>query len=127
MDISPSQFKERFPEFIDIDDAEVARVCTLAGCILRSNKVRYSCCEEDASMLMIAHMLEANRASTAGVVTSATVEQVSVTLARTSGSGPFLGWLGKTKYGEMLAALLASSVVAPMYFSGARGVNRLPC
>lgn len=83
-------------------------------------------CQELMTELLTAHLLyiygtgSAPGNSSSGVVTNATVGSVSVgiTSALTS-KGAFISWLGKSPYGEDLAAILARLSIGLGYIGGA--------
>lgn len=121
-------FKCRYPPFKDVPDDTIKNVWELSQCFSAAAKSLFDCaqCGKQFEWLLLAHLLAilgypaAGAVTEAGIVTSATVGSVSVSLGRISSSkSSFLQWLNKTPWGEILSALLGSiSKAGPHYIGG---------
>lgn len=120
-------FRERFPAFADptlYPTPVLEGYWETASCIFGPGA--YRCLVDDcrvrAIMLLTAHLaqLSAMIASgvTPGVVTSATVDKVSVSLMQPPSTDAWSWWLAMTPYGAQLWAILSTMAVGGMYIGG---------
>lgn len=130
MDIAT--FRALFPEFADVVeypdaalqtrwDAEAVAYVSDEDCgDLAGTKRAY------AIQIMLAHLLRLSKlaaaagagATPAGVVTSATIDKVSVTLAPPPARDARGYWLAQTPYGQQLSAYLTAQAVGGFYVGG---------
>lgn len=131
--LDPATFRALFPEFADATaypeaalqirwDAEAVGYVSDENCgDLRDAKRAY------AVQLMLAHLLRLSKlaasagvggAALAGVVTAATIDKVSVTLAPPPARDAWGYWLAQTPYGQQLSAFLSAQAVGGFYIGG---------
>jgi hypothetical protein len=122
-------FRAQFPAFADANkysnellqgnwDAATCIVTNVAyGCDILGAK-----CRQRVLNLLTAHITAlndiANSGGTAGIVTSASIDKVSVTNLPPPVKSSFSYWLNLTPYGQQLLALLTVSSVGGMYVGG---------
>jgi hypothetical protein len=123
----PAGFRASFPEFADPAQWPDALLARMNGTALihipaRPGKRLHGEARELAISYMTAHLLKLEHAavtgSTTGLVTSATVDKVSVTLAPPPVNTQRDWWYGLTPYGSALQALLKSKAAGGLYVGG---------
>lgn len=126
-------FRSLFPEFADVvaypdavlqtrwDNEATLYVTAANEGDLMDGKRAY------AIQCMLAHLLRLTKLATAagaggtavtGVVTQATVDKVSVTLAPPPARGEWGHWLAQTPYGVQLSAFLSAQAAGGFYYGG---------
>jgi hypothetical protein len=126
-------FRALFPEFASVEaypdealqirwDAEAVAYVSDENCgDLRDAKRAY------AIQLMLAHLLRLSKLAAAegtdgpavaGVVTGATIDKISVTLAPPPTRDAWGYWLAQTSYGGQLSAFLSRQAVGGFYIGG---------
>ena len=121
--VTVEQFVEWFPEFAD--NTNNSAILTRAQCYITTDNYGDLCgdCRILAIYLMTAHLLTlqdmiANGDTSGGMETSASIDKVSVTLTPPPSTNAFDYWLGLTKYGTELLALLQSKISTPILVGG---------
>jgi hypothetical protein len=118
-----SAFREAFPAFADdviYPDAMIQLYADASLCYLSER----SCgCDELNRQLLVAHLLTLNdRAltgnSSGGIVTGASIDKVSVSVAPPPVTSSWGYWLSTTPYGLQLLALLRRCGAGGMYVGG---------
>ena len=120
-------FRKRFSEFSDeriFDDEVLTTSWDMAACYISTDD--YGClhgaCREQAVQLMTAHiqklMLNAASGQSTTMVTSATIDKVSVSTTPPPVKSQLEWWLNTTPYGAQLWALLSMKSVGGMYLGG---------
>jgi hypothetical protein len=121
------QFRERFPAFADtatFPDARLTMQWDMAACYINPENYGYlhGACREQAIQLMTAHLLALSvlieSGSTPAMVSSSTVDKVSVSLTPPPVKSQFGWWLSLTPYGAQLLALLSMKAVGGLYVGG---------
>ena len=130
-----TKFREMFPVFgcgNPYTNAYIQMRWDIATCFISDSD--YGClsgvCRENALLYVTAHVMQlenaANGASSndkgaqAGVITSATIDKISVAVQMPPGSNKskFTWWLSQTPYGQNAMALLAAKAVGGLYIGG---------
>jgi len=122
-----TEFREIYPAFSD-NTKYPDSVITIAfnkatiffknetNCVLDEGQLK------TIEYLMTAHLLQiqtnTNSGNTAGVITSASIDKISVTIADPSSKDDFDYFLNQTIYGQELLALLSLLVVGGFYIGG---------
>jgi hypothetical protein len=82
-----------------------------------------------AIYLMMAHMMEAAKAAASGdsigVIQSATIEKISVSMVSPPIGTQLQWWLSTTAYGRELLIILSSAAVCGMYINGRTDIEAL--
>ena len=122
-------FRAQFPAFASTllyPEIVLATYFDIATCYVDANDTcRLSGdCLQYALNLLTAHLVALNAAApatggTPGIVSSATIDKVSVAFQIPTTTSPFLLWLNKTGFGQQLAALLRVKAVGGFYVGGA--------
>lgn len=126
----PALFRQQFPAFADValyPDAQLQRYWDMAVCY--STDVDYCkaelgviSCRQTALNMLTAHLLTigtgAVTGQTVGMVQSATVDKVSVTIQAPENPNQWQWWLNKTPYGQMYLALLRAKSAGGFYIGG---------
>lgn len=113
-------FRTLYPAFEFDTDAVILAVSEQALCFITDSGCD---CGQTGWQLMTAHLLQIRANATdgtgTGVVTSASIDKVSVSLqAPPFGSSSYKFWLAGTPYGQQLAALLARCSAGGVYVGG---------
>lgn len=116
----PAAFKESFPQFSAVPDAQLLRIADTAACLLEDDG---SDCDARQTDLMVAHLLQLETQEAAGngqtgQVTSATVGKVTVTQAQLPPRSAWSHWLAMTPYGTQLAAMITARNAGGAYVGG---------
>ena len=120
-------FRQRFAEFADSDiySDEVLTVSwNMGSCFISQED--YGClsgaCREEAAQLVTAHiqtlMVRAAAGQGTALITSATVDKVSVSATPPPNKDQLSWWLNTTPYGAMLWAMLSMMAVGGFYLGG---------
>jgi hypothetical protein len=123
-----AKFRERFPEFADesiYTNGLLTGNWDVACCYVTPEK--YGCltahCREQAILLMTAHITKLqtliNSGQNPALLTSATIDKVSVSAAPPPVESQFEWWCSLTGYGQQLWALLTLWAVGGTYSGGA--------
>jgi len=128
--IDVPEFREKFPAFANpvlYPTDSILLMADMTDCYIDIANSWFRCvkCQELMTELLTAHLLMINGTTAApasgatGVISNATVGSVSVGFVNAASSkGAFMSWLGKTPYGEQLAALLARLAIGLGYVGG---------
>lgn len=116
-------FRAAFPAFastVIYPDATIQSAADSALCFLSSHNCG---CDTLAWQLCTAHLLQlrtqaAAGQSTGGMVTSANIEKVSVTITPPPATDGYSFWLGLSPYGTELLALLSKCSAGGFYVGG---------
>ena len=123
----PAAFRAAFPEFADPEKWPDAVLERLNGTALvhipaKPGKRLHGAARELAIAYMTAHLLKLERAAvagdTAGLVASASVDKVSVSLSPPPVQSQREWWYALTPYGAALQALLRSKAAGGLYVGG---------
>lgn len=125
----PDYFRELFPAFANVTtfpDSMLEMNWDTAGCIItndNNSSWRFKgTCRERGLYLLTAHLVALSVIITGGqlpgVVLSATIDKITVTLMPPVVTSQFQQWLSITPYGQQLRALLQVSSVGGFYFGG---------
>lgn len=99
------KFRNLFPIGLKVDDETLEAVAEMALCYLN----KCGGCFEQLWMLMVAHMLKLrdneNSGQVSGVLTGATIDKVSVSLAAPPTGSSAEHWFNLTPYGTQFLAL----------------------
>lgn len=129
--IDVDEFREKFPAFANpvlYPTESILLMADMVDCYIDVGNRWFRCvkCQELMTELLTAHLLIINGTPAApasgstGIISNATVGSVSVGFTNAASSkGAFMSWLGKTPYGEQLAALLARLSIGLGYIGGA--------
>lgn len=129
--IDVAEFREKFPAFANpvlYPTDSILLMADMVDCYIDVGNRWFRCvkCQELMTELLTAHLLMINGTPAApasgatGIISNATVGSVSVAFTNAASSkGAFMAWLGKTPYGEQLAALLARLSIGLGYIGGA--------
>lgn len=122
-------FRAQFPAFASTllyPEVMLATYFEIATCYVDANDTCRLAgdCLQYALNLLTAHLVALNAAApatggTPGIVSSATIDKVSVSFQIPTTASPFLLWLNKTGFGQQLAALLRVKAVGGFYVGGA--------
>lgn len=99
-------FRLLYPAFGTVGDDVVLALAEEARCLASARGCR---CSDAAWMALVAHLLALRAAGdqvTAGALTSASIDKVSVGIARHTTTDAWEHWLGLTPYGAKALALL---------------------
>lgn len=117
-------FRAAFPAFeneIIYPDALIQSTADAALCFLGD----HGCgCDTLSWQLMVAHMLTLNdrllsgNTGTAGMVTGASIDKVSVTITAPPAQDAYEFWLASTPYGLQILALLSKCSAGGVYVGG---------
>lgn len=123
----PAKFREMFPEFADsvkYTDERLAKNFEMASCYVSpipGKRLRENC-HELALYLMTAHLTKLEDAiisgDSSGIVNSATVDKVSVSMTPPPVKNQYQWWLSLTGRGAELLALLRSKAAGGLYVGG---------
>jgi len=128
--IDVDEFREKFPQFVNpvlYPTDNILLMADMVDCYIDVGNRWFRCvkCQELMTELLTAHLLVINGTPVSpangatGIISNATVGSVSVGFFNASSSkGAFMSWLGKTPYGEQLAALLARLSIGLGYIGG---------
>lgn len=128
--LDPARFRALFPEFASAAtysdaalqfrwDAEAVVYVSDENCgDLTGSKRAYAVQCMLAHLLRLSSLAAANPSGPAGVVTGATIDKVSVTLAPPASRSEWGLWLAQTPYGQQLAALLSAQAAGGFYVGG---------
>jgi len=143
--LDPAKFREMFPVFgcpnVYSNDYIQLR-WDIATCFVSDVDCGHlsGACRENALLYVTAHVIQLenaangvagnNPAAQAGVISSATIDKVSVTVQVPPGSdkSKFSWWLSQTPFGQMALALLSAKAVGGLYIGGLperRGFRRV--
>jgi len=120
-------FRARYPQFADSDiypDATLNAYWETATCFISAEDYGYlhGACRETALMLLTAHLAGLSvfiaNGQTPGMVTSATIDKVSVSLTPPPVKDQLAWWLNLTPYGMQLWAMLSAMSVGGLYIGG---------
>ncbi|MDL2313387.1 DUF4054 domain-containing protein [Desulfovibrio sp. OttesenSCG-928-C14] len=126
-EFDPASFRAAFPEFADPvawPDAQLVRNNEMALCYIspRPGKRLKGACRALAIDLMTAHLLKLDQAlasgDMSGLVNSATVDKVSVSLTPPPLKSQRDWWYALTGRGQQLLALLKSKAAGGLYVGG---------
>lgn len=120
-------FRERFPAFADsvlYPDPVLQSYWNTAACIISPQN--YGCltgdCRAQALMLLTAHLAQLatniQNGITPGVITSASVDKVSVSMMQPPAIDQWGWWLAQTPYGAQLWAMLSVAAAGGLYIGG---------
>lgn len=122
-------FRAQSPAFVSTllyPEVMLATYFDIATCYVDANDTCRLAdgCLQYALNLMTAHLVALNAAApatggTPGIVSSATIDKVSVAFQIPTTTSPFLLWLNKTGFGQQLAALLRAKAAGGFYVGGA--------
>ena len=128
--IDVEEFRQKLPAFANpvlYPTDSILLMADMVDCYIDVGNRWFRCvkCQELMTELLTAHLLVLNGTPAApangatGIISNATVGSVSVGFVSASASkGAFMSWLGKTPYGEQLAALLARLAIGLGYIGG---------
>lgn len=123
-----AKFGEMFPEFSTLSEQYVQFRWDIAICYVSDEN--YGClsgtCRENVLLYVTAHIIQIENATRgesgaeAGVITSASIDKISVTVQAppNADKSAFAYWLNKTPYGQNALALLKSASVGGLYIGG---------
>jgi hypothetical protein len=118
-----AEFKELYPAFSDLTDTTITNSFNMASMFIENETNCYL--DEDqlktVMYMMTAHLLQiqTNTAkNTSGVVTSASIDKVSVTIAEPKNKTEFSHFMNQTPYGTQLLALFKMLAVGGFYIGG---------
>lgn len=125
-------FRSRFAEFSDpaIYTEDVLTVSwNMGACFISQDD--YGClngsCRQEAAQLIAAHIQTLMDRAAAGqgtaLITSATVDKVSVSATPPPNKDQVSWWLNTTPYGAMLWAMLSMMAVGGLYVGGSREIQ----
>lgn len=123
-----TKFRDMFPKFadpIDYPDAYLQQWWDIATCYISDANCGplNGACRQNAIMMMLAHLIyiqdQIEAGGDTGVVTSASVGDVSVSVQAPSDSTQFRWWLNQSTYGKQLASMLGSMSFG-FYVGGSR-------
>lgn len=122
-------FRAQIPAFASTTlypEALLAMYFDVATCYVNANDTCRLAgdCLQYALNLLTAHLVAINAAApttggASGVVSSATIDKVSVSFQIPTAASAFLAWLNKTGFGQSLAALLRAKAAGGFYVGGA--------
>lgn len=121
------EFREIYPEFSNAEVYSEARLnnAFVMASTMRANKV--TTCTDLAMLKTMLYLLTAHylfmqdkqaQGGTAGLVSGATIGQVSVTIAVPTKQGDLRLWLGQSGYGQNYLALASLCSVGGVYVGG---------
>lgn len=122
-----SEFREQYPTFSDktkYPDATIQRAFDMSSIYIDNNT---NCMLDEKQLktilyLMTAHLLQietnALSGNTVGVVTSASIDKISVTIADPNSKSEFSYFLNQTIYGQRLLALFKVLTMGGFYIGG---------
>lgn len=128
--LDPATFRAMFSEFADAAtytdealqmrwDAEAVAYVSDENCgSLTGAKRAYAVQIMLAHLLRLSKMASAADAAPAGVITSATIDKVSVTLVPPPARSEWGYWLAQTPYGQQLGAYLSMQAAGGFYIGG---------
>ena len=120
-------FREVYPAFSDdtkYPDSVITQGFTKATIFFKNET---NCLIDDSQLetilyLMTAHLLQVQanvtNGNTSGVVTSASIDKISVSIASPKNADNFEYFLNQTIYGQELLALLGMLIVGGLYIGG---------
>ncbi|MNH07312.1 hypothetical protein D3C81_678150 [compost metagenome] len=123
-----AKFRQLFPQFADttkFPDVVIEMYWDQAICMMEDGC--YDClddcsCTELQLYLLMAHMMAlsitVNKGKQTGLVSSSTVDKVSVTRVTPPATDMFDYWLGQTPYGMQLLAMLQAALVGGFSIGG---------
>jgi hypothetical protein len=121
------QFRTNYPQFSDVGsfpDMTIENFWNMATCSVSSKNYGYLSgnCRQMAINLMAAHLLALsliqNQGKVTGLMQSATISMVSISLTPPPTPNQWQWWLNQTSYGQQLLALLQSASVGGMSIGG---------
>lgn len=122
-------FRARYSQFSDstaYSSTVLSGYWDVASCFVSTEDYGYlrGDCRATAIMLMTAHIAQlstmAASGDTAGVMNSATVDKVSISLTPPPVASQLAWWMNLTPYGSQLAAMLNMLAVGGMFVGGSR-------
>lgn len=106
MDFPVADFITLYPVFSCVPDSEIELVAEQAECYLNNCGGK---CYTQLWMLLVAHMLKLRQieesGETAGIITSASIDKVSVSYATPPAGSDSAYWFGLTPYGKQYMVL----------------------
>lgn len=133
--LDPAKFRSMFPAFgcgNPYTNDYIQMRWDIATCFLSDHD--YGClrgkCRENALLYVTAHVIQLENAANgcssndkeaqAGVISSATIDKISVTVQIPPGSdkSKFSWWLSQTPFGQSALALLAAKATGGFYIGG---------
>ncbi len=121
------KFRALYPEFKDAAkylDVKLETDWELATCYVsdRNCGVMRGKCREQALMMMLAHLLKLGcmieNGDTPAIVSSSTIDKISVTLTPPPVGDAWEWWLQTTPYGAQLVALLSAFAAGGLWVGG---------
>lgn len=121
------QFREMYTQFSDTNlfpDTALNNYWDVATCFVSDNDCGYlnGKCRQTAINLMTAHLLALsliqNRGKVTGLMQSATISMVTVSLTPPPIPNQWQWWLNQTSYGQQLLALLQGAAAGGMFIGG---------
>lgn len=116
-DFPLAKFRLLYPKFETVSDEEVLAIAELAECYVGT----YGCsCSDQLWMLMVAHLLQLrfddeDGGVTAGAISSASIDRVSVSFAAPTSSSAWSHWLNLSPFGQQFLALSGRCNSGPRY------------
>lgn len=120
-------FRQRFPAFSSVTlypDARIQACWDTATCYISDCSYGYlrGECRAQALYALTAHLLAlqdiASRGEVPGVVTAATIDKISVSLAAMPAKSAWAWWFSLTPYGQQCLALLQARSAGGFYVGG---------
>lgn len=117
-------FRAAFPQFASVvlyPDATIQAAADSTSCLLGINGCG---CDTLSWQLMVAHLLvigtraASGNGGSGGIVTSASIDRVSVGLSNLMANDPYTFWLSSTPYGVQLLAMLTRCSSGGIYVGG---------
>lgn len=119
MNFTIAEFRALYPEFSNVSDDYLTAIAEYAPCFIVKGKCK---CDKFGEMLMTAHLLKTSTnnqdGSMNGVITSATIDKVSVALKAIDTKDSWVFWLNQTSYGQQLLALVKFRTAGGIYGGG---------
>ena len=114
-------FRLLYPAFAEISDEVVLATAETALCYTSERGCK---CSDAMWMLMVAHLLflaglNAQGQFTPGILSSSTIDKITVSFAMPVTTTPWAFWLSRSPYGQQFAALLAKCSAGGLYIGGA--------
>jgi len=130
IEFDPALFREQFPQFSDdvkYPDAFLQMYWDMATCYISDSDYGFLSgdCRVLAINLMTAHLVLISALNAGdgtptdpGVVTSSSVDKVSISIQPPPNQDQWSWWLSKTPYGQQLEALLSANIVGGYTIGG---------
>lgn len=125
MEFPLSKFRIFYKSFADISDEEVEAYAERGLSYINSSAMRCKC-QSELWQLMTAHLLQLNQNMVEGddgIVSSATIDKVSVSYVAPVSATPIEYWYNKTPYGQEYQVLLRKCVL-PVGIANGRNMGR---